>query len=146
MDSITAPAPLLADLHEKHKARQARIKAAAIPTPPAPKPIPTTEIISIPNHFDIILREFCGYFEIRSEDVLSQRRLNYIADKRQLLAYMVYWLTDYTNPKIAARIQKDPSTVFYAIKKIQNNLPLHRKDIEALEARIKPLLPPKRKK
>lgn len=145
---MTAEAsPLLADLHLKHKERQARIKAAAIPITPiaAPAQEPTSGSIRIPsNSFDIILNELCEYFKVRKEDILSQRRLNYISSHRHMVAYMMYLLTSYTSTQIGTRLGRDYTTVNYAIKKIQNNLPLHRKDIEELEARIKPLLPKKK--
>lgn len=154
MEPAASTVSILDDLHEKHKARQARIKAAAfkaltegaspIAAPPQ-EPVSTIAPLVIPNQFEIILTEFCDHFKVRREDIMSARRLNYIATHRQLLIYMMYWLTDYTNYKIGAKINRDPSTVLYAIKKIQSNLPLHRKDIEELEARIKPLLPQKRK-
>lgn len=155
MTQAEAASPLLADLHEKRKARLARIQAASV-EPPKPKivpvpiaaspqePVPESKRISSNNSFDIIFNEICEYFTVRKEDILSQRRLNYISHQRHMLAYMMYWLTDYTNPQIGIRMKRDHTTIGYAIKKIQSNLPLHRKEIEELEARIRPLLPKKK--
>lgn len=158
MTEAHAASPVLADLHRKHKERQERLKAAAIkeitvqpitvtppPQEPVPEPVRGNSIPPSWNSFDIVMHELCAYFKVRKEDILSERRLNYIADRRHLLAYMMYWLTDYTNPRIGARLGRDPTSIGYAIKRIQSNLPLYRKDIEELEARIKPLLPQKRK-
>lgn len=153
MDQAASPS-FLAELHEKHKERQARIKAAAIiepvpaPTVTPPPQEPVSAIIATQKprtSFEIVLNELSAYFKVRKEDLLSHRRLNYIASHRQLLAYMMYWLTDYSSSQIGDRMDRDYTTINYAIKKIQSNLPIHRKDIEELEARIKPLLPTKRK-
>lgn len=140
-ETETAPITLtVAELHRQHKERQARIKAASVERPPAP-PAP----IRIPsNSFDIISTELAAYFKVRVQDLISHRRIGFISASRHMLIYMMYRLTNYTSSQIGDRLDRDRSTITYAIKKIQNNLPLHRKEIEELEARIRPLLQQKR--
>lgn len=156
----TASPSFLADLHEQHKQRQARIKSRAIPEPiititappqepVAPFPMKLVEgkalelgleaLRSKPS-LDIILDEVIEYYKVRKDDMLSARRVNYLPERRHVCIYMMYLLTDFSLPRIALKVRRDHSTAIYALKKVQGNLDKHRMDIEALEARIRPLL------
>lgn len=149
----------LASLHQEHKDRQSRIRRAAIkaapvmlpPSPPEVDP-PTEEaepsekkIIGINKKnlgsFDIILNEICRYYKVRRMDILSHRRLNNICGPRQMLAYMLYKMTNFTTHQIAPKMDRDPSSVAYAIKKVENELALHQSAIDHLEEIIATLLP-----
>jgi hypothetical protein len=141
---------ILNNLHEEHKARQLRFKRAAIkiavPTPPPlvvavievpPEPVPVvTPKRNLINTFDIILYEVCAYYNVREIDILSSRRLGKITHPRHMLAYMLYRMTTFTTYQIGPRMNKDPSTIDYAIKKIRGQEEQHREAIIELERRI----------
>lgn len=134
---------LLEELHEERKARLLRIEQAAIR--PAPSPILPPEPLNVRdnlpfNNFDIIMNEICAYYGDRVEDILSSRRQANLSQHRSILAYMVYLLTPLSNPQIATKMNRDPTSIGYAINKIKNNILLHRPIIEELEAKIRPLL------
>lgn len=142
---------LLETLHEERKARLARIKQAAVEEPEPPKIIPEPEeeepsiqeevfVNKGNNSFEIILFEICEYYKVRHEDILSSRRLNSIAEKRQILAYMLYLMTKLTNPQIASKLNRDPTSIGYAIHKIRNNMERYREDIALLENRAKQVM------
>lgn len=141
----------LTSLHVEHKERQLRLKKAALKAvcipEPAPESVPLVEAMpEIPkkklfvNTFEIILHEVCTYYNVRKLDILSQRRIKNIAEARHMLIYMLYRMTSFTNPQIAERINKDPSTVGYGIEAIEKNLERHKSDIDQLEALIAELL------
>jgi hypothetical protein len=44
---------------------------------------------------------------------------------------------------MAPRMDRDPSTVYYAIKKVEADLANYQTEIDEIEARLKPLLPPR---
>lgn len=124
----------LLELHKEHKARQQRIKDAAY-IPPAHEPRKRGG-----NTIDIIIEEVCEYYGVSKSDFLSQRRLNNLAKTRQITCYMVFRLTSFTNPQIAEKMNRDPSTVGYSIKKIQEELEEHQKDIDWMELHIGEIL------
>lgn len=126
---------VLEDLHDEHKARQKRLQAAAIkkpiPTPPPPR-------IDVPrNSFDIVIKEVCTFYKVSEDNLLSSRRQFDIASKRQILAYMTYLMTKLTNPQIGSRMGRDPTTIWYAITKIHNNIGKYQTDIDQLEQLIR---------
>jgi chromosomal replication initiation ATPase DnaA len=132
---------VLEELHDEHKARQERIAKAAFKTvalPPKPLTI-TSEDLPFAS-FDIILNEICAYFGTRVEDILSSRRQADLAKKRAMLAYMTYLLTPLSNPQIAIKMNRDPTSIGYAINRVRNNLSMHTETIDILEAKIVPLL------
>jgi len=145
---------ILASLHEEHKARQLRIKRAALKSLTENSSLETghgSEIEttgqgppekSNKNHssFDIILNEICRYYNVRQIVILSSRRLINISGPRHMLAYMMYHMTTMTTHQIAPRMNRDPSTIGYAIKKIKDNIARYQSDIDALEAALKDLL------
>ena len=127
----------LDSLHEAHKSRQSRLKRAALKAvTEQPEPEPARYFTT----FDIILREICTYYNVRKLDILSQRRINNISHPRHMLAYMLYRMTSFTNGQIAKNMQKDISTISYAINKIINHIQSHQSDIDELEIRIGKLL------
>lgn len=143
----------IATQHEQHKARQLRLKQAALkiappPAPPLPPPEPTAEPEEIippkkrifPNTFEATLYEVCRYYDVRERDVLSHRNIPAVVRCRHIIAYILYDITNMTNPQIGHRLNRDPTTVWYAIQKIRDNLEEHREDIEELESRIKTAL------
>jgi len=143
---------ILASLHQEHKDRQLRISRAALKDVTEPITITSSASLEKPpapqvierkitgSTFDIILNEICRYYNVRELDILSQRKLNNIAERRHMLAYMLYRMTGMTSPQIAPKMNRDPSTVGYAIKKIQANLEKYQSDIDALENSIRELL------
>lgn len=150
---------VLEDMHEAHKARKLRIQQAAYRDltatqhssgidapepfePPAPPPPIIVNDAKVTGHaFGIVLREVCSHFNVRPEDVLSNRRFNNIAVPRHILTYLLCRLTKYTINQIAPKMDRDPSSIFYGYKKIENNLSLHERDLGVLEPRLKQLLP-----
>lgn len=149
---------VLASLHEQHKARQLRIKQAAIKIhDPEPAPIAEPEPIAEPdpepdkivklglvNTFDIIVNVICTYYNVRKIDILSNRRLRGIAERRHMLAYMLYRMTNFTNSQIAPKMNRDPTTIGYAINKVIDHLDQYQAEIEELEKRILELMSERR--
>ncbi len=145
----------LDSLHEAHKARQNRLKRAALravtealnsvmePEPellPEPPPDGDAPVVRRLTAFDTILNEICTYYNVRKLDVLSQRRMDNVVHARHMLAYMLHRMTSFTNGQIAHNMQKDMSSISYAINKIINHIQSHQSDIDELENRIGKLL------
>src|SRR6266576_4605632 len=144
----------LDSLHEAHKARQNRLKRAALravtealnsvmepkpellPEPPQNGEAPVRYFTT----FDVIINEICTYYNVRKMDVLSQRRMDNVVHARHMLAYMLHRMTSFTNGQIAHNMQKDMSSISYAINKIINHIQSHQSDIDELENRIGKLL------
>lgn len=148
---------ILASMHEEHKARQLRIKLAAfkavmIPTIEA-KLDTVMEVIIEPDiepdipdrsrwgSFEIIMSEICKYYKVRKTDLLSPRRFNNIARARHVLAFVAFRLTKLTTHQMAPRMDRDPSTVLYGIRKVEADLPNYQTEIDEIEARLKDLVP-----
>jgi hypothetical protein len=148
----------LNELHEQHKARQLRIARAAyrdLTTPPPepepepepvieppPPPVYVQETPRTPGHaFNIVMKEVCEYYNVREQDILSHRKMDNIARPRHIMTYLLCRLTKYTTHQIAPKMRRDPSTVFYGFKKIQQHLDDYRIDLEFLEPRLIELLP-----
>src|SRR6266404_8956220 len=140
-------------LHEAHKARQNRLKRAALKAVtealdsvmeperlPEPPPDGDAPVIRRLTAFDTILNEICTYYNVRKMDVLSQRRIDNVVHARHMLAYMLHRMTSFTNGQIAHNMQKDMSSISYAINKIINHIQSHQSDIDELENRIGKLL------
>lgn len=134
---------LLEQLHQERKARLERIEQAAFKSTSAgfsPEPLQVNSNTLPFDSFDIILNEICAYYKTRVEDIFSPRRMLDLANKRMVLAYMVYLLTPLSNPQIAAKMKRDPSSIWYAINKMRSNLANYAETIAELEQRIRPLL------
>jgi chromosomal replication initiator protein len=125
---------ILDSMNEAHKARQLRIRQAAYKDLTAPR---KPRGIS----FDIILKAVCVHYDVRPEDILSDRRMDGISLPRHMMIYLLCRLTKYTTHQIAPKMGRDQSTIFYAFQKIQNNLNLYQRDVDVLEKQIKELLP-----
>jgi len=145
----------LDSLHEAHKARQNRLKRAALkavtealnsvmePEPvllPEPPPDSGAPVVRRLTTFDMVLNEICTYYNVRKMDILSQRRMDNVCQARHMLAYMLHRMTNFTNGQIAHNMQKDMSSISYAINKIINHIQSHQSDIDELENRIGKLL------
>ncbi|SRR5258705_7029093 len=153
---------LLEELHEQHKARQDRIRQAAFRAvmtempPPEPEPEPVHEHegemkeepveLRVENRpvFDIIVDEVCAYYNIRREDMLSNRRCVgrtlKISDYRHMLIYMLYLTTKWNSAQIATKVDREPTSIGYALKKIMDNIDQYEEQIIQLRGRIAPLL------
>jgi chromosomal replication initiation ATPase DnaA len=141
---------LLEALNEEHKARQERIKRAAVKNTEPPRVIhdfsgaeerkKNKPKIKPLLTFDIILNEVCEYYNVRKLDILSSRRLRNISVQRHMLAYMLYRMTSFTNNQIAPKMNRDPTTIGYAIKKMIDSADQFKEDIEELEKRISEIL------
>lgn len=149
----------LEELHEQHKARQNRIRQAAFkdltepqsepePGPHLPEPEHEREVneepveLPIENRpvFDIILDEVCAYYSVRKIDLFSNRRRRNIFVQRHMLIYMVYRLTNWSCYKIGQKVDRDPSSVGYALNKIMDHIDQYEEQITQLHDRIAPLL------
>lgn len=72
---------------------------------------------------DIIQDVVSGYFNLRIEDLKSQRRTRNVAYPRQIAMYLSRKLTDMSLPKIGDEFGgRDHSTVIHAYEKISDNL------------------------
>ena len=72
---------------------------------------------------DIIQDVVSAYFNLRVEDLKSQRRTRNIAHPRQIAMYLSRKLTDMSLPKIGEEFGgRDHSTVIHAYEKISDNL------------------------
>lgn len=126
--------------HQQHKARQDRIKAAAIKIVPSPRPAPKPITPPTPKKslftIDIVLQEVCNYYNVEERNILSNRRINNIVTPRHMVSYMLYLMTSFTTHQIAKRLDRDPTTIGYAIHKVESQLDLHQEAIEALKKAI----------
>lgn len=141
----------LAELHEKHKARklrlqQAAFKAVTVPEPlpqePEPEPEPVIEppIKITSNNFDLILNEVCRYYDVRKQDVLSHRNMPFVVKCRHMVAYQLYNFTKLTNPQIGAKLNRDPTSIWYAIRKVKDNREELKAQLDDLEKIISDLI------
>jgi Bacterial dnaA protein helix-turn-helix len=155
-EDITSSMSFIAEQHKLHKERQDRIKQAAIkeltksfpvtppepPKPPAEVVLPLTpppEGVEPPyiTIYDVIMRCVCKHYNVRKDDVLSQRRLGNVVKARHAAAIMMFRFTRWTTFKIADKLKRDPSTIFYILQK-QTNEP---SDFTELENQIKEKIP-----
>jgi chromosomal replication initiation ATPase DnaA len=140
---------VLASLHKEHKERQLRLRKAALKavTEPAIIPLIETTTIAQPeptdiptkkfsNTFEATLYEVCRYYDVREKDVLSNRHMPLVIKCRHIIAYILYDITKLTNPQIGAKMDRDPTTIWYAISKIKSQLDVLQPEISELEARI----------
>ena len=65
--------------------------------------------------------EYCSnYYNVKKEDIYSDKRNKEIVFARQVCLYIIRELTDYSLSKIGLIFGKDHATVLYAIKKLTN--------------------------
>ena len=67
---------------------------------------------------DYIIDVCAKFYNVRKEDLYSEKRTNEIAFARQVAIYIIREITNYSLPKIGAIFGKDHTTALYAIKKI----------------------------
>lgn len=142
----------LTSLHEEHKARKLRLKLAAFKAltvpdqPPEPEPIPEPEIVLetpkriTSNNFDLILNEICRYYNVRQRDVLSHRNMPFVVKCRHMVAYQLYNFTNLTNPQIGSKLNRDPTSIWYAIRKVKDNMEALKTEMDEIEGIITGLM------
>ncbi len=133
---------MLSELHEAHKARQARMRPKAKPIvivepEPEAKPIPIPVIviktapievsrdwIYIPPvdrnpSIDDVIRVVARYFRTTRIELLAHRRTAAIAFPRQIAMYLARTLTMQSLPKIGGRFaDRDHTTIMHGHRKI----------------------------
>lgn len=67
---------------------------------------------------DYIIDVVSKFYNVKKEDLYSEKRTNDIAFARQVAIYIIREVTNYSLPKIGAIFGKDHTTALYAIKKI----------------------------
>jgi chromosomal replication initiator protein len=80
----------------------------------------------LPQHrkvdIDQIQRECARYYKVAVEDLRQDRRMKQLAHARQVAMYLSRTLTKSSYPEIAARFNKDHSTVISACRKVEKLL------------------------
>jgi chromosomal replication initiation ATPase DnaA len=107
---------------QQHHLRQQRIKNAAF-TPP---------LAQLPHYssiFDVVMFRVCDRYHVHSNDIMSQRRRGNIVKARHAAIVMLDRFTRWTAPKIASKMNKDPSTIFYVLQK-QERSPVNFSELE----------------
>lgn len=140
-------ATILESMHEAHKARQLRIKQAALrdltaPQPEPPPPVPGDILEGIKPRgfiFDTVLREICTHFNVRPEDILSTRHHPVLP--RHIMMYLLCTMTKYSTYQVGEKMHRDPTTIKYAIAKVQRLVDNNQVDLEILRSKLRQLLP-----
>ena len=142
---------LLETLNEEHKARRERLRKAALKAVTKPEIIIAIEIkpeeepqpqpsierkVFFTNTFDATVYEVCRYYNVREKDIFSHRHMPEVVKSRYMIIYVMYELTSLTNPQIGAKMGRDPTSIWYAIKKVKANISKWRPDIDILEKLI----------
>ncbi|MGA9522298.1 MAG: chromosomal replication initiator protein DnaA [Myxococcaceae bacterium] len=92
-----------------------------------------------PVDMDQIQREVARYFKVAVEDLRQDRRMKQLAHARGVAMYLCRTLTKSSYPEIAARFNKDHSTVISACRKLERLLaedPQVKKEIGELHAKL----------
>ncbi|WP_132992629.1 chromosomal replication initiator protein DnaA [Gordonia zhaorongruii] len=87
-----------------------------------------------------ILAITAEYFDISIEDLRGPSKMRSVTQARQISMYLCRELTDLSLPKIGEAFDRDHTTVMYAVKKINKEMPERRKvwdHVQELTARIK---------
>ena len=87
-----------------------------------------------------ILAITAEYFDISIEDLRGPSKVRTVAQARQISMYLCRELTDLSLPKIGETFDRDHTTVMYAVRKINKEMPERRKvydHVQELTARIK---------
>ncbi|MGQ0505748.1 MAG: helix-turn-helix domain-containing protein, partial [Myxococcaceae bacterium] len=97
----------------------------------------------LPSHravdVDTIQREVARFYKVAVEDLRQDRRHKQLAHARAVSMYLARRLTKSSYPEIAARFNKDHSTVISAVRKIEKMRELNgvlKKELEELEAKL----------
>jgi chromosomal replication initiator protein len=92
-----------------------------------------------PIDVETIQREVARFYKIAVEDLRVDRRTKHLALARQVAMYLCRKLTKNSFPEIAARFNKDHSTVISAVRKVERLRETDggmRKDLDELEAKL----------
>jgi hypothetical protein len=80
---------------------------------------------------DRIIRTVCRVFDIRLQELMSERRNQWVAEARQVAMALTVRLTKYSLPKIGNLFDRDHTTVLHAVRKM-------RPHINAIDAHMPP--------
>jgi len=92
-----------------------------------------------PVDIDQIQREVARFYKVAVEDLRQDRRMKQLAHARQVAMYLARKLTKSSFPEIAARFNKDHSTVISAVKKVEKQRETDaavRKELDELETKL----------
>src|SRR5262249_29593999 len=88
-----------------------------------------------PLDIEQIQREVARYFRVAAEELRQDRRTKHLAHARQVAMYLSRKLTKSSFPEIAAKFNKDHSTVISAARKVESQRetdPTVRKELDEL--------------
>lgn len=71
---------------------------------------------------EYIVESCCKFYNVKKEDVYSEKRNKDIAFARQVCIYLIREITNLSLPKIGALFGKDHTTALYAIKKLTGEM------------------------
>ncbi len=94
-----------------------------------------------PIDIDHIQRETARYFKVAVEELRADRRTKQLSHARQVAMYLARKLTRSSFPEIAARFNKDHSTVISSVRKVERQRELDasiRKELDELESKLGP--------
>lgn len=86
----------------------------------------------------VIIGAVAKHFNVSVKELLSHSRTLPLTEYRQMAVYIAAKNTSLSVPAIGRRFGgRDHTTILWAVKKITENYERYRKDIEAIEARIR---------
>jgi len=94
-----------------------------------------------PIDIDHIQRETARFFKVAVEELRADRRTKHLSHARQVAMYLARKLTRSSFPEIAARFNKDHSTVISSVRKVERQRELDtgiRKELDELESKLGP--------
>ncbi|MBQ3022305.1 MAG: chromosomal replication initiator protein DnaA [Clostridia bacterium] len=71
---------------------------------------------------EYIIEKCASFYNVKKEDIYSDKRTKDIALARQVVMYILKDLTDFSFPKIGSLLGKDHATVLYSVKKITKDM------------------------
>jgi chromosomal replication initiator protein len=92
-----------------------------------------------PVDIEQIQRETARYYKVAVEELRADRRTKHLAHARQVAMYLARRLTRSSFPEIAARFNKDHSTVISSVRKVERLRETDtavRKELDELEAKL----------
>jgi chromosomal replication initiator protein len=92
-----------------------------------------------PVDIEQIQRETARYYKVAVEDLRADRRTKHLAHARQVAMYLARRMTRSSFPEIAARFNKDHSTVISSVRKVERLREMDatvRKELDELEAKL----------
>jgi chromosomal replication initiator protein len=94
-----------------------------------------------PIDIDHIQRETARYYKVAVEELRADRRTKQLSHARQVAMYLARKLTRSSFPEIAARFNKDHSTVISSVRKVERQREVDasiRKELDELESKLGP--------